>query len=176
MKIKNTEYGFRLTVGASIRIAELCPNRDLSRISEAIEKNYGTKADLIMSRILLELNAGYAAAEAYEGRAAARLKLIDVLELQPVEFGAACDEAVQVFARDIDGEIEIVAKGKNNGSGGLIPSLPWFLYHGRCLGMSKAEIMITTVGEMSDMVACRMIEAGVAKEKKPKPTLEQIFF
>lgn len=35
--------------------------------------------------------------------------------------------------------------------------------------------MVTTVGEMSDMIACRMIEAGVAKEKK-KITLEQIFF
>ena len=32
--------------------------------------------------------------------------------------------------------------------------------------MSKAEILVTTVGEMSDMIACRMIEAGVAKEKK----------
>lgn len=41
--------------------------------------------------------------------------------------------------------------------------------------MSKAEIMITTVGEMSDMIACRMIEAGVAKVKK-KVTLEQILF
>lgn len=32
--------------------------------------------------------------------------------------------------------------------------------------MTKAEIMVTTVGEMSDMIACRLIEAGVAKEKK----------
>lgn len=41
--------------------------------------------------------------------------------------------------------------------------------------MSKREIMVTTVGEMSDMIACRMIEAGVVKEKK-KITLEQIIF
>lgn len=55
------------------------------------------------------------------------------------------------------------------------PSLPWFLYQGRKIGMSKREIMVTTVGEMSDMIACMLIEAGVVKEKK-KITLEQIIF
>ena len=40
--------------------------------------------------------------------------------------------------------------------------------NGAILGMTKAEIMVTTVGEMNDMVACRMIEAGVAKEKKKR--------
>lgn len=34
------------------------------------------------------------------------------------------------------------------------------------LGMAKAEILVTTIGEMYDMIACRLIEAGVAKEKK----------
>ena len=42
MKIGNKEYGFRLTVGASLQIAKLCPNGDLSRISEAIGTQYGT--------------------------------------------------------------------------------------------------------------------------------------
>lgn len=32
--------------------------------------------------------------------------------------------------------------------------------------MSKAEIMVTTVGEMQDMIACMAIVNGVAKEKK----------
>ena len=32
--------------------------------------------------------------------------------------------------------------------------------------MSKAEIMVTTVGEMQDMIACIAISNGVAKEKK----------
>lgn len=34
------------------------------------------------------------------------------------------------------------------------------------MGMSKAEILVTTVGEMSDMMACYAIEHGLAKEKK----------
>ena len=40
--------------------------------------------------------------------------------------------------------------------------------------MTKAEIIVTTVGEMSDMIACRMIEAGVAHEKKKKMSFDDI--
>lgn len=32
--------------------------------------------------------------------------------------------------------------------------------------MSKAEILVTTVGEMQDMIACMAIANGHAKEKK----------
>lgn len=32
--------------------------------------------------------------------------------------------------------------------------------------MSKSEILVTTVGEMQDMIACMAIVNGVAKEKK----------
>lgn len=32
--------------------------------------------------------------------------------------------------------------------------------------MSKAEILVTTVGEMQDMISCTAILNGVAKEKK----------
>ena len=32
--------------------------------------------------------------------------------------------------------------------------------------MTKAEILVTTVGEMNDMVACRAIENGWVNEKK----------
>ena len=40
--------------------------------------------------------------------------------------------------------------------------------------MSKAEIMVTTVGEMSDMVACRMVENGLAKEKKKSMSFDEM--
>lgn len=32
--------------------------------------------------------------------------------------------------------------------------------------MSRSEILVTTVGEMQDMIACQAIVNGVAKEKK----------
>lgn len=40
--------------------------------------------------------------------------------------------------------------------------------------MTKAEIMVTTVGEMSDMIACRLIEAGFAKEKKKRLSFDEM--
>lgn len=37
----------------------------------------------------------------------------------------------------------------------------WFLYFGRKLGMSKAEILRTDLGEMYDMISCQaVIENG----------------
>lgn len=42
------------------------------------------------------------------------------------------------------------------------------------IGMTKAEILVTTVGEMSDMYACRLIEHGLAKEKKKSMTFDEM--
>lgn len=38
--------------------------------------------------------------------------------------------------------------------------------------MSKSEILVTTVKEMQDMIACMAIVNGVAKEKKKKLSFE----
>ena len=44
--------------------------------------------------------------------------------------------------------------------------MPWFIYQGRTkFNMTKEEVIVTTVGEMSDMMACYAIEHGTAKEK-----------
>ena len=39
-------------------------------------------------------------------------------------------------------------------------NLSWYLFYGRKLGMSKAEILATTTGEMADMMACMAIYSG----------------
>ena len=44
----------------------------------------------------------------------------------------------------------------------------WLLYFGRRVGMSKTEIMHTTIGELFDMIACYDIAHGYA-DPKPKP-------
>lgn len=46
------------------------------------------------------------------------------------------------------------------------PSLPWFLYFGYSLGMSRAEILATRFGEFQDLIACRAIVNGKAREVK----------
>lgn len=39
--------------------------------------------------------------------------------------------------------------------------------------MSRAEVLVTTIGEMADMMACYAIEKGTAKEKK-KLSFDQV--
>ena len=52
----------------------------------------------------------------------------------------------------------------------MIPSLPWFLYYGRILGMKRDEILCMRFGEMQDMIACHAIANGICEEKKPSVT------
>lgn len=109
MKIGNKEYGFRLTVGASVQIAKLCPNGDLSRISEAIGTQYGTQAEA-MAQVISALSNGYAAAENFAGRKANRLSVEDVLSVDPNTFEALMKAAFAAFGNDVNGEIEVSGK------------------------------------------------------------------
>lgn len=106
MKIGNKEYGFRLTVGASVQIAKLCPDGDLTRIGDAIGKDYGHQAESI-ARIIVALNNGYAASEEFEGRTADRLTYDAVMSLSPASFSELSAEAFRCFGVDVKGEVEI---------------------------------------------------------------------
>lgn len=43
-------------------------------------------------------------------------------------------------------------------------TLAWYLFYGRQLGMSRAEILSCPIGEISDLIACLQIANG-AKQK-----------
>ena len=111
MNIKGKEYGFKLTVGASIQIAKLCPNGDLARIAEAVGNGYGQQADT-MAKFVEALSNGYAAAEEFEGRKANRLSYESVLALSPTLFSEVCNEAFKAFGADAKGEIEVETSKK----------------------------------------------------------------
>lgn len=111
MKIGNKEYGFKLTVGASLQIAKLCPGGDLARIAEAVGGEYGQQAD-VMARLIVALSNGYAAAEEFEGRTANRLTYEDVMAFSPAMFTDASAEAFKVFGVDAKGEIEVESEKK----------------------------------------------------------------
>lgn len=49
----------------------------------------------------------------------------------------------------------------------------WWLFYGRRCGMSKREIMVTTLGEMNDMISCLSIYEGGAEPAKPKLSYEE---
>lgn len=50
----------------------------------------------------------------------------------------------------------------------------WWLFYGRKCGMSKQEIMVTTFGELNDMISCLSIYEGGADPEPPKLTYEQV--
>lgn len=111
MNIGNKTYGFKLTIGASVQIAKLCPDGDLGRIAEAVGNGYGQQAETL-AKIISALSNGYAAAEAFEGREANRLTLDDVLALDPQTFQAVTKEAFSAFGIDVKGEIEVAPTKK----------------------------------------------------------------
>lgn len=116
MLINGKEYGFKLTVGASIQIAKVCPNGDLSRIAEAVGGEYGQQAES-MARFVAALSNGYAAAEEFEGREANRLSYESVLALSPNLFTEVCAEAFRAFGADVKGEIEVQSSKKEGAEG-----------------------------------------------------------
>lgn len=111
MNINGKEYGFKLTVGASIQIAKLCPNGDLARIAEAVEGGYEKQAET-MAKIVSALSNGYAAAEEFAGRKAERLTPESVLSLSPDQFTEISAEAFRTFGVDVKGEIEVESSKK----------------------------------------------------------------
>ena len=50
----------------------------------------------------------------------------------------------------------------------------WWLYYGRKCGMTKQEIMVTSLGAMSDMVSCVSIFEGGAEPAEPKMSYDEI--
>lgn len=50
----------------------------------------------------------------------------------------------------------------------------WYLYYGRKCGMTKQEIMTTSLGEMSDMISCISIFEGGAEPATPKKSYDEI--
>lgn len=50
--------------------------------------------------------------------------------------------------------------------------MPWYLFYGRMLHMSRREVLCTRVGEMVDMIACLAIYNGAAEEKPPKRKMD----
>lgn len=50
----------------------------------------------------------------------------------------------------------------------------WWLFYGRRCGMQTREIMITTYGEMADMISCLSIYEGGAEPAEPELSYEDI--
>lgn len=109
MLIYGKEIGFAFTVGASKEVADLCPNKDLSRLSEAAGETYTERMEFAESLVLI-MNKAYADMKAFEGETVARVTREMLDTLAPKDLLALSTEAMAIFHDDSQGEIDVEGK------------------------------------------------------------------
>ncbi len=113
MQIHGREVGFRFTVGASAKIADLCPDGDITRLGEMLEGRYG-RVTKDTAAIVAALSEGYELARSYEDRdyTPCPLTADEIMALRVDEFTAVQREALSAWAADSKPTVE-VEPGKN---------------------------------------------------------------
>lgn len=115
MVIHGKEIGFALTVGASVNIAKLCPNNDISRIDEVIGSDYVSVVETT-SKLMRWLNDGYVGLEKLAGREAARITDEEIMLLTPKELTDVTQHLFGVLRSDSKPEIEVESKNAEEGA------------------------------------------------------------
>lgn len=114
MKIKGKDIGFALTVGASIELAKICPNNDITKIGDLFADDYLSNMENIVKFIAI-MSKGFRDAEALEGRKVDLLTEDQVKALRPDELTALMNEAMASFKVDGKGEIDADSKKEAGG-------------------------------------------------------------
>lgn len=115
MTIHGKEIGFALTIGASVEIAKMCPNNDITRISEVLEGDY-VQTVSISAKLIKLMNDGYVGIEELNGRKADRLTDEEIMLLTPKELNELTASLMKVFVQDSHGEIETESKNAEKGA------------------------------------------------------------
>lgn len=108
MIIHGKERGFCLTIGATIEIAEFCPNGDISKIGDAITKGgYAVQMSNIC-KMIVALNRGYEERRAFEepGYVPDPLTEQEVRSLTTTDLTMLQGEAMVAFSRDSETTVE----------------------------------------------------------------------
>ena len=87
MQVYGREVGFRFTVGASAKIADLCPDGDIERLGELLDGSYG-QVSRDTAAIVVALSEGYEQAQRFENPAykPRPLSVEEIMSLRPAEF------------------------------------------------------------------------------------------
>lgn len=116
MVIHGKERGLLLTVGASVGIAELCPNGDMSRLGEVLsaENAYGDQVKTI-SKIIIEMNRGFEMSKKFSepDYIPEIITEEELLALPPKVFGEFQKEALAAFKGDTKTTVEVEPSKKN---------------------------------------------------------------
>ena len=109
IKINGKEYGFMMTVGASVQICKVCPEHKLSKLGSVLKGEYDEIVENVIT-IICALNGGYVASEALMGREAPRLTREMIYALPPDDFTKLQDIMISTIANDGKGEIKAKPK------------------------------------------------------------------
>lgn len=111
MQIFGREYKFRFTVGASAKIAELCPEKSLKHIGDCLQKSYPDMVQFVakMAAIMSEAEERAALFEAGIPQEKHRLQPLTVeaaLSLPDAEFAQLQKEVFAVWRGDAKQQVE----------------------------------------------------------------------
>ena len=111
MIVHGKDRAFRLTVGASLAIANLCPDGDLERLDEALTGTYAKIVNTAVS-VVLALQAGAEDARALDDPTYTPdyMTAAELLSLDPAEFKAVQQAAILAYNGDITPSIEVDSK------------------------------------------------------------------
>lgn len=116
MQVHGREVGFRFTVGASVKISNLCPDGDITSLGEVLEGQYGRVAR-DTAAVVAALSEGYEQAQAYEvpGYKPRPLTVDEVMTLRVDEFARLQQAALTAWMEDSKPTVEVEPEKKEGG-------------------------------------------------------------
>lgn len=111
MIIHGKDIRFKLTVGASGEIADLCPDRDIAKIGDMLSGAYGDSI-ITTEKFCRILNKWYVRCEKYAGRKADSIEEGELLTLEPNEYNQLINEAMGAFSSDAKTDVNAEPKKK----------------------------------------------------------------
>lgn len=116
MTIFNEEYGFMLTIGATAKIADLCPDGDLNRMGEVLD---GKTSDTInfTASFICAMAAGFDDARRFAGEEITHRPLtVEMVKALPGNvFNEVQSAALSAFKGDMEATVEVApSKKKEN--------------------------------------------------------------
>ena len=114
MEIFGEEYGFKLTIGASAAIAELCPEGDLARIEEVLDGKRVAKVINFTASFIEALAKGFDDARRYAGEEVTHKPLTaDMVKALPSNvFKEVQSAAIAAFRSDTETTVEVAPSKK----------------------------------------------------------------
>lgn len=116
MQVHGREVGFRFTVGASVKISNLCPDGDIISLGEVLKGQYGGVAR-DTAAIIAALSEGYEEAQAYEvpGYKPKPLTVDEIMTLRIDEFNKLQQAALAAWKEDSKPTVEVEPEKKEGG-------------------------------------------------------------